>query len=258
MAGNRWFRLYAEFASDPKVQILPEAMQRRLVMLFCLRCSNDLVTLQDEEIAFQLRISIDDLAATKAVFLAKGFIDEGWNIANWKKRQFVSDSSAERVARHREKKRKQKQQPGNVTATPPDTETDTDKPTSLRSVGDTARTNNRDGIPVPDDFTPNRTMRLKAGELGIDPDAEKERFILHHQAATTLRADETAWQKQFGKWLLDQHQINADRERITQSRMQASQSNTGNRQAAMSSMYNPPRRDMPAEREIQGETIHEQ
>ena len=34
---------------------MSEAMQRRLVMLLCLRCSNALVTLQDDEIAFALR-----------------------------------------------------------------------------------------------------------------------------------------------------------------------------------------------------------
>ena len=28
-----WFRMWSEFADDPKVQIMPEAMQRRLVML---------------------------------------------------------------------------------------------------------------------------------------------------------------------------------------------------------------------------------
>ena len=54
---NPWFRMYAEFATDAKVQMLTEAMQRRYLMLMCLRCSNALVTLQDEEIAFQLRIS---------------------------------------------------------------------------------------------------------------------------------------------------------------------------------------------------------
>lgn len=98
-----WFRMYSEFASDAKVQSMSEAMQRRLMMLLCLRCSNALVTLQDDEIAFALRISEDELAETKVVFLRKGFIDDTWEIMNWDKRQFVSDSSAERVAKHRAK-----------------------------------------------------------------------------------------------------------------------------------------------------------
>jgi len=102
-----WFRLYAEFATDPKVQMMPEAMQRRLVMLFCLQCSNGIETFHETEretaIAFALRISEDELAETKALFLRKGFINEDWTLRNWSKRQYASDSSTARVRRHREK-----------------------------------------------------------------------------------------------------------------------------------------------------------
>jgi hypothetical protein len=112
---NQWFRMYSEFAHDPKVQMLSEIDQRRLVMLFCLRCSSD-VTLHDDEVTFQLRIGNDDWIKTKTIFLSKGFIDSENNILNWDKRQFISDSSAERVARHREKKK----QTSNVTVTSPE------------------------------------------------------------------------------------------------------------------------------------------
>jgi len=104
-----WFRLYAEFATDPKVQMMPEAMQRRLVMLFCLQCSNGIETFHETEretsIAFALRISEDELADTKALFLRKGFINEDWTLCNWSKRQYASDSSTARVRRYREKKK---------------------------------------------------------------------------------------------------------------------------------------------------------
>lgn len=113
-----WFRLYGEFANDPKVQSMSEAMQRRLVMLMCLRCSNVLATLQDDELAFALRIDEAELAQTKALFMRKGFIDEQWDLINWDKRQYVSDSSTERSRKHRNKKREQVQQACNVAATP--------------------------------------------------------------------------------------------------------------------------------------------
>lgn len=103
----QWFRMYTEFSTDPKVQMLSEVMQRRLVMVFCMRASNSLVTLHETEIAFQLRISDDELKETKRSFVSKGFIDESWNVLNWDKRQFRSDSSTGRVSRHREKKRKE-------------------------------------------------------------------------------------------------------------------------------------------------------
>ncbi|WP_256574600.1 DnaT-like ssDNA-binding domain-containing protein [Pseudomonas sp. B15(2017)] len=106
-----WFRLYGEFATDPKVQMMSEAMQRRLVMLFCLECSNGIetfhVTERETSIAFAMRVTEEILAETKAVFLAKGFINDDWTLANWEKRQYVSDSSTARVKAHREKKKKE-------------------------------------------------------------------------------------------------------------------------------------------------------
>ncbi|NMG64356.1 hypothetical protein GPA19_05275 [Azoarcus indigens] len=104
-----WLRLYAEFASDPKVQMMSEAMQRRLIMLFCLQCSNGIETFHETErdaaIAFAMRISEEEVAQTKALFLRKGFIKSDWTLCNWSKRQYASDSSTARVRAHREKKK---------------------------------------------------------------------------------------------------------------------------------------------------------
>jgi hypothetical protein len=122
---NPWFRMYSEFATDPKVQMLSESNQRRYIMLLCLRCSNGDVTLQDCEVAFQLRISNEDWATSKAVLVEKNLIDSANSPVAWNKRQYASDSSAARVAKHREGKK----QACNVTVTPPDTDTDTDTDT---------------------------------------------------------------------------------------------------------------------------------
>ena len=90
-----WFRLYAEFGDDPKIQMLPEALQRRFVMLLCLRCREVLATLNEDQVAFHLRISPEELQKTKLAFIEAGFIDEHWEITNWNKRQFISDNSTE-------------------------------------------------------------------------------------------------------------------------------------------------------------------
>ena len=120
---NQWFRLYSEFSHDPKVQMLSEVNQRRLIMLFCIRCNGN-VTLQDEQVAFQLRISMDEWLTSKATFIDKNFINNDNEVLNWDKRQFVSDSSAERVAKHRERMK----QYSNVTVTPPEqNRTDTEQ-----------------------------------------------------------------------------------------------------------------------------------
>lgn len=128
----RWFRLYAEFAHDPKVQMLSETDQRRYIMLLCLRCSNGNVTLQDSEVAFQLRISIDEALDTKRVLTEKGLICNAWQPTAWDVRQFASDSSADRVRKHRENAKlnaasstgMHKVQRRNVTVTTPETETE--------------------------------------------------------------------------------------------------------------------------------------
>lgn len=112
---NPWFRLYSEFADDPKVQMMPESMQRRLIMLMCSKCKDE--TLHETQRAFHWRITLAELAETKALFIENGFIDESWNPINWNKRQFLSDSSTDRVRRHRQAlKQDETLQAPNVTA----------------------------------------------------------------------------------------------------------------------------------------------
>ena len=82
--------------------MMSEAMQRRLVMLMCFRCKD--ATLHETQLAFYLRISVAELAETKRVFLQNGFIDDDWELVNWNRRQFVSDSSTERSRRSRQRK----------------------------------------------------------------------------------------------------------------------------------------------------------
>lgn len=91
---NTWFRLYSEFATDPKVQMLTEAEQRRLVMLMCVHRANGWNGITDEEIAFHLRISECDALETKRRLSALGFIDEQWRLS------FHLETKPERPVRH--------------------------------------------------------------------------------------------------------------------------------------------------------------
>jgi len=107
-------------------------------MLLCLRCSEVLETLHETEIAFQLRLSAEELDETKQLFISKKFIDKQWNLLNWDKRQFVSDSSTMRVARHREKKKQVSNSDETLQERPSnaiDTEADTDKKQNKRKFG---------------------------------------------------------------------------------------------------------------------------
>lgn len=117
--------MYSEFAADPKVQSMSEPFQRRLVMLFCLRSSDVLVTLRERDIAFALRVTEQELSDTKRVFIDRGFIDEEWKVLNWSKRQFVSDSSTERTRAYRERMRTSQER--HCDALDTDTDTDTEQ-----------------------------------------------------------------------------------------------------------------------------------
>ena len=165
---NPWFRLYGEFANDAKVQMMSEADQRRFVMLLCIRCNGN-VTLQDEEVAFQLRISNEEWLRTKALFVSKSLINDDNQPTAWDKRQFVSDSSASRVARHRAKVKAE----SNVTVTPPDTDTDTD----------TELTTNTKCSPR---FDPQKYLV----ELGVSPDLATD--WIEHRKSVKAKPSKTA------------------------------------------------------------------
>ena len=101
---NHWFRMYAEFSSDPKIRTMSDALQIRLVRLFCLRCTGLTEKLSCDELKYGMGCNDDEtFLETKIVFLSKGFIDENWEILHWSKRQFISDSSRDRVNKFRAK-----------------------------------------------------------------------------------------------------------------------------------------------------------
>ncbi len=100
---NPWFRLYAECYDDFKMSSMPEAMRWRYVALMCLQCSEQLKGLSDAGVAFKLRISLAEVAETKELFTRLGFIEGNWELTNWEKRQFLSDSNAGRQKAYRER-----------------------------------------------------------------------------------------------------------------------------------------------------------
>lgn len=203
---NQWFRMYAEFASDPKVQMMSEAMQRRLVMLFCMRCCDVTVTLSDEEIAFQLRISDEELASTKDLFMRRGFIDSDWNIVNWEKRQYASDSSAERTRAYRKRLRD-----AAVTS----------QPSQSDALEQNRTEQNRTDLAQPDS-EPKRSpagSRLPAGwqlpaawrtwaiseRPDVDPDHQASIFADHWHSKPGKDGRKTDWQATWRNWIRRVH-----------------------------------------------------
>lgn len=201
----QWFRMYSEFATDPKVQMMSEAYQRRYIMLLCLRCGNDNETFHDDEIAFQLRVTGEEWAATKAVFVEKGLIDNDSRPLAWDKRQYVSDSSTARVRAHRQRKKQQPKQACNVTVTPPDTDTDTEyNSLSARGVS-------RDTVSLPACSEP---QQAQPPATQPDPVADAQRFQMPddwqpdpHVLKTLLRTQTTVRPDDVTSELVDKYRL---------------------------------------------------
>jgi hypothetical protein len=121
-----WFRMYAEFATDTKVQSMDETLQRRFIMFLCLHCKGEYERLTDDELAFALRITPAELVNTKEAFKQKRFLDDNGKIRSWNKRQFKSDSSTDRVREHRKRQCNGDETAGNVSVTPSDTDSDSE------------------------------------------------------------------------------------------------------------------------------------
>lgn len=110
-----WFKLWEEFGTDPKVQILSEVDQRRFIMLLCLCCRNGYVTLHDTEVACYMRVTCNEWLESKSNFLRQNLINDQNQPCAWEKRQSRLNSSAARVKAWRERQKLAKN--SNVTVT---------------------------------------------------------------------------------------------------------------------------------------------
>lgn len=99
-----WFRFYSEALDDPKVQRLAPHLFKAWVNLLCLASTADGKLPSIDDIAFRLRVSAADAEQQISDLIIAGLIDvtqRGRVPHNWNSRQFVSDSSTERVRKHR-------------------------------------------------------------------------------------------------------------------------------------------------------------
>lgn len=130
----RWFRFYSEALDDPKVQRLSPHLFRTWVNLLCLASGNKGALPGDDDLAFRLRMSVQDIAQQMDDLILAGLIDldgKGGRFPhNWSGRQYDSDSSTARVLKHRKNKEKTERNVScNVSVTAQnrtDSETDTE------------------------------------------------------------------------------------------------------------------------------------
>lgn len=102
-----WFRMYGEMMDDPKIGTLDDAAFRTWIELLCVACkaeSEGNTKLTEGTLSWALRRNATE---TLQQLLHRGLVTLNETgeivITNWNKRQKKSDSSTERVKRHREK-----------------------------------------------------------------------------------------------------------------------------------------------------------
>lgn len=123
----RWFRFYSEALNDPKAQLLPDRLFKQWVNILCIvneqepsrgrgsgRLPKDI-----SSTAYLLHMGVDEAKEVISSLVEWGLIDDEkgrYVVHKWQTRQPKSDSSADRVKKHRAK------QGRNVTETPPEGE----------------------------------------------------------------------------------------------------------------------------------------
>ncbi|MEM7524074.1 MAG: HNH endonuclease [Pseudomonadota bacterium] len=108
----QWCRLHADMLDDPKVQLLPATVFKAWVNILCLATKADGDGRVGElgDIAFALRCDTDATRSALGHLTQQGLLAESaagvFSVVNWRKRQFQSDDSADRVRRYRQRRKK--------------------------------------------------------------------------------------------------------------------------------------------------------
>lgn len=130
---TRWFRFYADAMRNPKVLRLSDKDFRLWVNLLALAAENDGRIPADDDLKLVLGMRLDHLKGGLDRLISGGLIDlldDGYEPHHWSKFQYKSDTSTDRVQKHRAKR--------NVSETPPDTEADTETEKKEKSKGASA------------------------------------------------------------------------------------------------------------------------
>jgi len=103
-----WLRLYTEFSTDPKIQILAFEDQRHYVVLLCLKGAGTLdacsvsETYRERMIAKALGLDPATAIEVKRRLIEGGLITDDWHPSAWNQRQMKSDhDSADRKKNQR-------------------------------------------------------------------------------------------------------------------------------------------------------------
>jgi hypothetical protein len=100
--------MYDDAINDPKLLKLSDRLHRVWVGLLCVASKNDGRLPAMEDCALMLRLQPERMAEALVSLVGAGLLDRdetGLSPHRWNERQYKSDSSAERMDRHRKRKR---------------------------------------------------------------------------------------------------------------------------------------------------------
>ena len=110
MSKMTWFKFHSEFRNDPKIKRLPVAERYAFIVLLCLASEAEtrgaITGFDDDDIAFELEMQVEDWKTLKAKFKVKGFIDFSQDeilIRNWDKRQYDKPSDHPEATKQRKR-----------------------------------------------------------------------------------------------------------------------------------------------------------
>ena len=135
MSKLQWFRLYSRMIDDDRIRLLAFEDRWHFVALCCLKSDGLLddpnPDLRMRRIAVKMGLQLRDLEEVKRRLFEVGLIDENMSPKAWDELQYKSDTSSERVKKHREKSKASKvKRSCNVSVTPPEqsrADTDTEQ-----------------------------------------------------------------------------------------------------------------------------------
>lgn len=144
MSKLQWFRLYHRIIDDEKIRLLAFEDRWHFIALCCLKADGLLdepeSSLRERKIAVKLGVQTRELDEVRRRLSEVGLIDENMHPVAWDALQYVSDTSTDRVRKHREKsKASVTKQERNVSVTSPDTDTDTDTEADAETEAAAAR-----------------------------------------------------------------------------------------------------------------------
>jgi hypothetical protein len=187
---SRWFRSYADTHRNPKVAKLTDRQFRLWHNLMCVAAENDGTIPSLDDLKGILKARLDHLSTGVEALIKGGLIDRlevGYAPHNWAKRQYKSDTSTDRVQKHRGKR--------NVSETPPEAETETE--TKVVNISRGAR--------LPDDFVvPDEWITWALGKRrwsraeAVD---EGECFVRYWTAKAGKDAVKRNWQSTWQNWV---------------------------------------------------------